>query len=525
MDLGTLQTNLDKLKAGCLFRYVQKQNTEPQNIVLAQVSKELRFLERQSEYANEIERVLKEIRLTAALIKECQTREPVVGISRHELLAYYQGVLLALVHQIKDKIVQLVHLMTEETVPDKPSIEKDVSVADLLRKKQQMLRGIGIEEEIKQWEQENPSSKIAVALRKRTHHHHRISGLRYDKDFVNLGFTEIATQPNFQDMLTDYGKEHIEKMRLESTERLFSGALAKAEDTLGEIEGNVERISAALVNYFKLPISQEEVAKIVNEHSEMLSSFDVVNRSSADKIAEPYKILLEALTAEIREAHQDQCVAIYLVGSLGRGEFEEGYSDINVYVILNIPEAEAHAVREDEIFSVRVFSRAHFLSEQCQKYRVIAKADGVLLHGEDLIKEEEMPKASLFLALVLNDDLSETLDQAKEWMEDNPTASPFEISKKSRRLAKRFLDFIYGVVMANKPQYTSSRMERIERINEMFPGNKGMIETLVGISRYGVGECESFRNMIEGFRPKAEMNLKKMRDVEAHIEQQGASEN
>ena len=33
---------------------------------------------------------------------------------------------------------------------------------------------------------------------------------------------------------------------------------------------------------------------------------------------------------------KDQIVAIYLVGSLGRGEYEEGYSDINVYIILNL---------------------------------------------------------------------------------------------------------------------------------------------------------------------------------------------
>lgn len=304
MTLGTLKTNFDKLKAGCLFRSLQKENSEPENIAIGQISKELRFLQRQSEYASEIERVLKELRLTTSLIKECRDREPTEGMSRQELLAFYQGVFLNLVHQVKDKVIQLLHLMTEKTIPDKPAMENDVSVSDLLRRKSKQLQDIGIEEAIKQWEQGDEASKIAVALRKRTHHHHRISGLRYDKDYLNLGLTDIAAQPSFRDQLTDYGKEQIDKMKAESTERLFAGAISKAEDTLNAIETNIEKISEALVAHFKLPISQEEVAAIVNEHSRVLSSFDVSNVCSPDKVPEPYKSMLTALVSKVRTEYK-----------------------------------------------------------------------------------------------------------------------------------------------------------------------------------------------------------------------------
>ena len=438
MALETLKTNLDKLKAGCLFHSLRKENGEPENIAIGQISKELRFLQRQSEYANEIERVLKELRLTAALIKGCQNTEFVAGISRQELLVYYQGIFLTLVHQMKDKIIQLVHLITEETIPEKPAIENDVSVADLLRRKVKQLQTIGIEDDIKQWEQNNASSKIAVALRKRTHHHHRISGLRYNKDYLNLGLTDIAA--------------------------------------------------------------------------------DVTNRCSADKIPEPFRSMLVDLISKARTTYKE-IVAIYLVGSLGRGEYEEGYSDINVYIVLDVDDGQGQAERRDFMFNLRVFTRTQFLAEASRKYRVIAKADGILLFGEDLVKDEK-PKAGLLLALTLNEDILQIMDGAIKWMNENPKATPLEISKKSRLLAKRFIDFIYGVVMANKPQYTSSRAERIERINEMYPENKTMLDTLMGVSRYGVGEFESFKNMIEGFRPKAKMNLKKMQDVRMHIEQQ-----
>lgn len=517
MEIKPYANNFEKLKAGTLFRSIQKENREPENIALGQISKELAFLQRQSQYVGEIERVMKELRLSATLIKECKTMAVPEGVARQELLAYYQGNFLTLVHQMKDKVVQLVHLMTEGKVPEKPSIEDDVSVSDLLRKKQKDLRAIGIEDDIKLWEQDSPTGGIAVALRKRTHHHHRVSGLRYDQDFVNLGFTDIATNPNFQQGLTDYGKEQIEKMRLESTERLFSGALSKAQSTLTAIEENVEKISGALVSHFKLPISQEEASEIITKQSEMLGSFDVVNRCSIDKVPEPHRSMLNDLLTNIQEKHKDEVVSVYLVGSLGRGEYEEGYSDINVYIILNVNDEAGQALREDFMFSLRVFSEKEFLSERSQKFRVIAKADGILLYGKDLLKDEKLPKAGLLLALILNDDILETLDNAKKWADENPTAPQRDIAKKSRRLAKRLIDFIYGVAMSNKPQYTASRKERVERVLEEFPDKK-VIDTLMGISRYGVGEMESFNNTIEGFGPKAEMNLKKMQDVKIGIE-------
>lgn len=516
MELESIKNNFDRLKIGCLFCAIQKENSEPENIAIGQISRELRFLQRQSEYVSEIERVMKELSLTVLLIKESKHKEPMNEVSRQELLAFYQGIFFTLVHQMKDKIIQLVHLMTEETVPKNPAMEKDVSVSDLLRRRKQELKSIGIEELIKKWEQTNEESKIAVVLRKRTHHHHRISRLKYDKDYLNLRLTDMVMEQGFRDQLTDYGKEQMDKMRVESTERLFTDAAIKSEDAINEIENNIEEISKALVTHFKLPISQEEVAVIINEHSRMLNSFDVSNASSPDKILEPYKTILDALVVKV-QAEYKEVVAIYLVGSLGRGEYEEGYSDINVYIIFDAGDERAQTKREDFMLSLRVFTKAEFSADSSKKYRIIAKADGILLFGEDLVKDEK-PRAGLLLALILNEDVLVSMDNAIRWMRENPHATPLDISKRSRRLAKQFIDFLYGVVMSDKPQYTSSRAERIERINEMYPENKVVLETLVGISRNGVGNFESFKNMITGFRQNAEENIEKMQKVREHTE-------
>ncbi len=515
MPVGAYINNLEKLKAGTLFRSVRKESSEPENIAVGQVSKELRFLQRQSQYASEIDRVVRELRLTCALIEACRTSEVPQDVKRQDLLAYYQGNFLNLVHQMKDKILQIVDLISEDEIPDNPSIEGDVSTSDLLRKKKKKLQAMGIEEAIKQWEQDNPTSKISVVLRKRLHHHHRVSGLRYDNDFLNLSFADIATQLQFQQSLTDYGKEQIEKLREESTERLFSGALAKARDTLKAIEENIEIIADALVIAYKLPISPEEAAEISNKQSAMLDSLKIVNRTAIEKIPEHYKALLDQLLEKIQKGYPGQVVAVYLVGSLGRGEHEEGYSDINVYIILDIDEV-ARTVREDDRFSLRVFTKKQFLAEECNKYRIIAKADGLILYGQDILKDEELPNAGLFLALTLNEDILDVLDNATKWVEKEGILIS-DIGQKSKRLAKNFIDFMYGVTMTNKPHYTASRRERLEKIIEMFPSNENVMKTLMSIARYGVGDKESFRNMIHGFRVSAEESLNKMIEVKKGI--------
>lgn len=510
--------NLEKLKMGTILRDYRKENGEPENIALGQVSKELKFLQRQTQYVFEIERVLKEIRLTVSLIKSCRDCEVPNGFSRQGLLAYYQGIFFTLVHQIKDKLTQLVNLMTEEAIPEKPTHDNKIKVSQLLDRKGKVIQDIGIKEEIEQWNDENPSGGIAVVLRKRTFHHHKISGLRYNEDFSNLDFTDIASQPSFQQNLTDYGKTHIAKMRAESTERLFSKALSDAENTLKEIETNIEKIAGELVQFFNLPITEEDAVKIINEQSAMHESFGVTNRCSIDKIPEPHRSLLNDLVKKTCEEWKDGVTSIYLVGSLGRGEYEEGYSDTNLFVIFDGDDVPVASSREDDKLSLKAFTKTYFLSEQGKKYRIIAKADGILLCGTDYVQDEKLPKAGMFLALTLNDDIIEILDGAKQWIDKNPSATPLQISIKSRKLAKRLIDFIYGVVMTNKPQYTPSRKERVGKILEMYPANRKMIEMLMNVTRYGVGESESFINLIDGFRAKAQMNLQKMRDVAKEIE-------
>jgi len=517
MAMKKFESNLEKLSVGCLFRGYQKENTESEYVALGQTSKKTRFLMRQWEYASEVERVLKELRLTKSLIGACKTESMLAEVNGQELLAYYQGIFFTLVHQMKDKALQLVHLMTEKTLPNKLLIENNISVSDLLRKKQKILQKIGIEEEIKEWKQDCPTNKIAVVLRKRTQYHHRVGGLKNNEDFSKLGLADTILKSGTQEILTEQGKEKFEKMRADSAERLFSQALEKAEDTLKVIEENIEKISGALVNHFNLPVSEKETLDILNTRNSMSNSFGIRNTNSFEKIPTYHKELLKTFIAKINEKYQKVVEVIYLVGSLGRGEYEEGYSDVNIYIIFseeNIPEVTSKEIINDipykDELDIRVLSKRDFLSDKYLKYRIISKADGLLLYGTDLSAKEKMPNAGLFTALILNEDILDDLDKVKRWAEENSSASLLEMSKKIRKLSKRIIDFLYGVAMSNKPQYTSSRAERVLKIDEAFPENKLLTEMLVSISKSGAGNLEEIKDVVDAFRPMAKKNLNQM---------------
>lgn len=294
------------------------------------------------------------------------------------------------------------------------------------------------------------------------------------------------------------------------------GVLQKARKTLAEVEGNLNSISKAFITNMDLGAPQEKIESTLSAFMEMLTSLHIKNVSSLQKIPPNIQSKFDKGVDQIKAAFSDHLVSMYLVGSLGRGEYIDGISDINVYVIASndfTPELNL-----DEQFTVLKFSPEGFLSEAGKKYRFICWADGVLIVGDDLLGTEEFPKPGLDLALLLNNDFVEDVQGWEQWIRDNSRASSTEMCQQSRIMAKRMLDFVYGVAIANHPTFTSSRKERVERINEMFPGdNERLIRTLLRIIQYGARSLEDLENMIAGFTPKAFENLEKMKSAQREL--------
>ncbi len=523
-----MQNSFEELKKGLLFRCLKKESEEPAKAAVGRVSTELRFLQRQSEYATEVARVLEELNLTVSLIVELKDKtdkELPASTNRQKLLLYYQGYFFNLIHQMKDKILQLVNLMTEETVPEKPDRERDVSLRNLFDKKGKRLSALRIRRPLELWNQEDSDSPIAVVLRRRTTHHHKISQLRYNEDVQNLQLVETMENPQFRSLLTQYGIGLFAKKKAESAKKLFCDIHSKTKKTLEIIQNNLNEIAEPLITHFKLPVSTIEIGEILQTYTEMSKTFSIKNKASFEKIPELHQEKIKTMVTAFGNLSRNRIEAVYLVGSLGRGEYEEGYSDVNIYIITtsesgDLQKSIQEIITYDQELSLLIFNKKEFLSDNCRKYRFIAYSDGILLYGNDLLQGEKFPKPGLYLALLLNEDFVEKLEAIEEWIRNNPEAPPTEISKKSKAFAKDAVSFIFGVTISNKPQYTSSRRERVLRINEMYPGNRerGTLDTLLGVMKYGVGTLESLRNLVSGFRPQALRNLEKMKRTRSGLD-------
>lgn len=76
------------------------------------------------------------------------------------------------------------------------------------------------------------------------------------------------------------------------------------------------------------------------------------------------------------------------------------------------------------------------------------------------------------------------------------------------------MDFGFGVAMANKPFYTSSRLEKIQYIKEMFPTDQRRTLTIEMGYKEGLIAHKDFPIIIDDFIANETKNYQKMLDVE-----------
>ncbi|HEV7952272.1 MAG TPA: hypothetical protein VGO98_02765, partial [Candidatus Saccharimonadales bacterium] len=105
-EIEDKRSPLEKLSSGLLMQTMHREAKEPEYSVIDRVTFGHVVVQRRSAYVSEIKRVIEELELTLQLISEVnETTTLKVGDNvkyAEELLDYYNGVFLGLVHQLKD---------------------------------------------------------------------------------------------------------------------------------------------------------------------------------------------------------------------------------------------------------------------------------------------------------------------------------------------------------------------------------------------------------------------------------------
>lgn len=459
-------SSLVKLNKGLLLLNLKKEIDEAAYSVIDRVTFGHQVVKDRHTYSSELIRVMDELQLTADLIAQIETPKKLKHKTHEpeELITYYSGIFLGLVHQIKDKLIRLIDFMAAEESQKRAYQEPEkVSPTRLLNKHGELIDKIGIHDEVMQWAENSPT--IGVILKKRTKHHHFASRLQLDSDFQNIKMSKLMLAPPTTAPLTEYGKQYMEKLGKDSYEKLKSDTMNKQEQSISVISDNLNTIATKLIKHFDIPTTPEETAKISAEYMEFLGSLKIKNEASLDKMTADAKQLTDELLKTTKEMG-DQVIAAYIVGSSVRGEFISGSSDVNVYVITK---GFTQIYDSEQPATLYILSEKEFLSEEHEKARFICWSDGVLVLGKPYkFKEKDFPKPGTKLCMLLNRGVIERLEEYKEKVQalDNPSVT--ELRLYGLKVSKIMLDYAFGVAMSNKPFYSASRKKKIEHIKSAF---------------------------------------------------------
>lgn len=513
------QSPINKLNTGLLFLDFERLASEPGYEAIGRITYGYYVVQRRYQYSHDLIRALTEAKLTTklkALVEvgisiEEKTFEP------EELITYYDGIFLDYIHQIKDKTLRLIWWMMQDSkTKSKPKEPEGIRLRSL-SPYDPVLKKIGIDDLLHEWDQES-ASNVAVALKKRTQHHHFVSNLQLNSDFQKIKMSKSMLAPNSINMLSEYGKTRMQQIGEESYKKWKEDIENKHAKTLEVVEKNLNDIAIKLIEYYKIPVDPKEYAEVVNKYTEVQKRFDIKNKAATTNISQDLKSLIDQFVSFNKEFFANHLVSIYLVGSVPRGEFVPGASNINMIVITDVGSYEDFPENVDPILNVRFMSEKVFLSDEMKKHRFICWSDGVLLYGKEFnFNEKEFPKPGTLLALLLNRGFIEKLEEIKDKVIQLNSNDKKKLRYFSLMAIRIMLDFGFGAAMSNKPYYTASRKEKIDYIKESFPSARRQTETFEKIYHGGVVRQQDFPLLIDTFLENGRKNYKRMLDVEAEI--------
>lgn len=505
---------LDLMNSGLLLSSMRKEIEDSAYSAIDQVTHSHRVLKSRHGYSSELIRVLDELKLTSGLLEAID--KPIkIGnkvYEPEEQINYYSGIYFGLVHQIKDKLLRLIDHMAAEDTQKSPYPEPEkISTSKLIRKHGEKISDIGITGLVEEWAQDD--GPIGVILKKRTQHHHFTSKLQLNDDFQNIRLSKLMLAAPSSSHLSDYGKGYMAKLGGDSLKKLKDDVVEKQHHSIKIVEDNLNAISEKLIDYYKIPVTQEETAKVTVEYMDFLSSLKIKNEADIAKLSPEVSVMIDEFR-KTADMMGDRVLSTYVVGSSVRGEFIPGSSDINMYVITR---DYTQVYENEQPVTLHILSEDDFLSEAHKKDRFICWSDGVLMQGKEYkFSERDFPKPGTLLCLLLNRGIVERLERIKIEVESLSNPTTIQLRLYGLEISKMMLDYAFGVAMSNKPFYTSSRKKKIDYIKEVFP-NMPLTHTLEQIYYGRPVRQQDIGALIDAYLLNARKNYAKQLALEKQV--------
>ncbi|MFA6184494.1 MAG: nucleotidyltransferase domain-containing protein [Parcubacteria group bacterium] len=517
MELTEGKNWIEELKTALLITSIKGDLRQPHNYAMSRVPARYSRWHTAQNYFYDIERILKELK-TAALFVANPPDDVYLGAfetNQEDFIMYHQGYFLDLVHQLKDKLCQSVNAMI--TYDDKYSkkYEREMKLSRLLKNKN-VLRIRGLVDAVEEWDADKKlgagekCGEIANALKKRTQYHHFKNPVPAADNYVQTKSSRFLLSPSFQAQLSDYGKQMVEERGKQSFQLWQQETSAKMNNTLEAINNNLQTIARLIVKYYKLPGRDKDGsgAKLLLSYTK-LDDFILVKENKCDKslITPEFRPVSKFLEEELPKILEEELVALYLTGSIARGDFIFGLSDVNLVVILktqnkavtdllksfiNKPALQFNIPIDTKIISEEEFNVSN-------KLRFICKTDGILLYGNDLLKKDYPAKICFNLAWMLNKDFKDYLNGIKTLVSDSKlNLSEVQLGFLARSLAKRAFRLGFSQIIGNDVKYSSGYKRMLELMNLYYPENRMFnVKMYLIITRFVKIDKENLLALIE----------------------------
>lgn len=215
----------------------------------------------------------------------------------------------------------------------------------------------------------------------------------------------------------------------------------------------------------------------------------VQNESSLDKVESRFLPVLEAARGAYRDIFGQDLHSVYLEGSVGRGQYVEGVSDIDTRALVTRPISDEdldalsqhrQGILEEFPWATKVDLSAQYLDNFKHRPRgqFIIATEGVLLEGEPAPITAEFPPIGSELAKFINEGTSQRQQEVHDILARDGEIPEQLCIGRSRWLAKRGLRVLLGMAMTAKPVYTHTVSEVAPLVSTILPDKAALVEKL-----------------------------------------------
>lgn len=472
-----------------------------------------------SSYLYDIERILLELEIARSFIEKLPSESFLKqhSINPEDYIMYNQGYSLDLMHQLKDKLARLLYAVIVANTTYSEKEETYLKPLTKLKKGKLVPRISKLVELLQVWDSyqeldpNKHKSPITIALGKRTNYHHHKNPLTNEKNYFQVKTSRTLLSPEMLVNLSDYGKKLITERGKQNVEALQSDSLRKMTETLKAARENINEISKVVMEYFKFPRQDTDGRKIMLQYMPLETWAEITHCSrTINNVKEIFRTLFNLTYTSTNYHFPEEVVALYAIGSSTRDDFMFNISDINIVIVIKSKENDTK--ENIKLFVINppipirlpleltIVTEDQFKSPECDKIRFICQTDGILVGGQDLMKNEKNSKKSYKVVWTLNKDFKEKFLEIKTWtLSQTITGSHNQYASVARDLAKRSFRLGFGQVMGNNAVYATSYKDMRDLMNFYTPENKKATDRLYRLITHPLlVDKEGLLGMIEG---------------------------